>query len=114
MYSEEFYKDLKEFYSLEKKQIIINEELNKIKNEKNKVKIKIINYMIENEISNKNIKIGNENLKLLQVKQIQPLSFKFLKDCLEECISNQDQIDELISFIKSKRSVKEYLDIKKI
>jgi hypothetical protein len=88
--------------------------LNKIKNEKNKVKIKIINYMIENEISNKNIKIGNENLKLLQVKQIQPLSFKFLKDCLEECISNQDQIDELISFIKSKRSVKEYLDIKKI
>jgi septal ring factor EnvC (AmiA/AmiB activator) len=99
---------------LEKKQIIINEELNKIKNEKNKVKIKIINYMIENEISNKNIKIGNENLKLLQVKQIQPLSFKFLKDCLEECISNQDQIDELISFIKSKRSVKEYLDIKKI
>ena len=114
MYSEEFYKDLKEFYSLEKKQIIINEELNKIKNEKNKVKIKIINYMIENEISNKNIKIGNENLKLLQVKQIQPLSFKFLKDCLEECISNQDQIDELITFIKSKRSVKEYLDIKKI
>ena len=37
-----------------------------------------------------------------------------LKDCLEECISNQDQIDELITFIKSKRSVKEYLDIKKI
>ena len=70
--------------------------------------------MIENEIGNRNIKIGNENLKLLQVKQIQPLSFKFLKDCLEECISNQDQIDELITFIKSKRSVKEYLDIKKI
>ena len=99
---------------MEKKQNLINQELNNIKNEKNKVKIKIINYMIENEIGNKNIKIGNENLKLLQVKQIQPLSFKFLKDCLEECISNQHQIDELISFIKSKRSVKEYLDIKKI
>ena len=70
--------------------------------------------MIEKDISNKNIKIGNENLKLLQVKQIQPLSFKFLKDCLEECISNQDQIDELITFIKSKRSIKEYLNIKKI
>jgi len=108
MYSEEFYKDLKEFYSLEKKQNVI------IKREKNKVKLKIINYMVEKDISNKNIKIGNENLKLLQVKQIQPLTFKFLKDCLEECISNEDQIDELISFIKSKRSIKEYLDIKKI
>jgi septal ring factor EnvC (AmiA/AmiB activator) len=114
MYSEEFYKDLKEFYSLEKKQNVINEQLNNIKTEKNKVKLKIINYMVEKDISNKNIKIGNENLKLLQVKQIQPLTFKFLKDCLEECISNEDQINELISFIKSKRSIKEYLDIKKI
>jgi len=70
MYSEEFYKDLKEFYSLEKKQNVINEQLNNIKTEKNKVKLKIINYMVEKDISNKNIKIGNENLKLLQVKQI--------------------------------------------
>ena len=114
MYSEEFYKDLKEFYSLEKKQNVINEQLNNIKTEKNKVKLKIINYMVEKDISNKNIKIGDENLKLLQVKQIQPLTFKFLKDCLEECISNEDQVDQLINFIKSKRSIKEYLDIKKI
>ena len=59
MYSEEFYKDLKEFYSLEKKQNVINEQLNNIKTEKNKVKLKIINYMVEKDISNKNIKIGN-------------------------------------------------------
>ena len=114
MYSQDFYIDLKEFYKLEKQQNLIIEQLNLVKNQKNVVKIKIINYMIENDISTKNIKIGDENLKLLKMKQIQPLTFKFLKNCLDECITNVDQVDQLITFIKSKRSIKEYLDIKKI
>ena len=47
-------------------------------------------------------------------KQIQPLTFKFLKECLDNCIQNSEQVDQLIDYIKSKREIKEFLDLKKL
>ena len=89
-------------------------EINYIKNKKNLLKNNIIEFISENHLERKTIKIDNVEFKFVNLKQIQPLTFKFLKDCLDNCISNEEQVEQLIQYIKSKREIKELIDLKKL
>lgn len=111
---ENFHEDLKNWYLLDNKLKNLSLEINSIKNKKNLFKNNIINFISENNLERKTIKIDNVEFKFVNLKQIQPLTFKFLKDCLDNCISNEEQVEQLIQYIKSKREIKESIDLKKL
>ena len=111
---EKFHEDLKNWYLLDNKLKNLSLEINYIKNKKNLFKNNIINFISENNLERKTIKIDNVEFKFVNLKQIQPLTFKFLKDCLDNCISNEEQVEQLIQYIKSKREIKELIDLKKL
>ena len=109
-----FHNDLKNWYILDTKFRNLSLELNVIKNEKNEIKNKITEFIQSNNLEKKSIKIDNTQFRFVNQKQIQPLTFKFLKECLDDCIQNSEQVDQLIDYIKSKREIKEFLDLKKL
>ena len=109
----DFQNDLKNWYILDNKFRDLSLQLNIIKNEKNEIKNKITEFIQSNNLEKKSIKIDNTQFRFVNQKQIQPLTFKFLKECLDDCIQNSEQVDELIDYIKSKREIKEFLDLKK-
>ena len=109
----DFQNDLKNWYILDNKFRDLSLQLNIIKNEKNKIKNKITEFIQSNNLEKKSIKIDNTQFRFVNQKQIQPLTFKFLKECLDDCIQNSEQVDQLIDYIKSKREIKEFLDLKK-
>ena len=110
----DFQNDLKNWYILDNKFRDLSLQLNIIKNEKNEIKNKITEFIQTNNLEKKSIKIDNTQFRFVNQKQIQPLTFKFLKECLDDCIQNSDQVDQLIHYIKSKREIKEFLDLKKL
>lgn len=110
----DFHNDLKNWYILDTKFRDLSLQLNIIKNEKNEIKNKITEFIQINNLEKKSIKIDNTQFRFINQKQIQPLTFKFLKECLDDCIQNSDQVDQLIDYIKSKREIKEFLDLKKL
>jgi hypothetical protein len=109
-----FHEDLKNWYLLDNKLKNLSLEINSIKNKKNLLKNNIIDFILENNLEQKTIKINNAEFKFINLKQTQPLTFKFLKNCLDNCISNENQVEELIQYIKSKREIKESIDLKKL
>jgi hypothetical protein len=109
----DFQNDLKNWYILDNKFRDLSLQLNIIKNEKNEIKNKITEFIQSNNLEKKSIKIDNTQFRFVNQKQIQPLTFKFLKECLDDCIQNSEQVDQLIDYIKSKREIKEFLDLKK-
>jgi hypothetical protein len=109
----DFQNDLKNWYILDNKFRDLSLQLNIIKNEKNEIKNKITEFIQSNNLEKKSIKIDNTQFRFVNQKQIQPLTFKFLKECLDNCIQNSEQVDQLIDYIKSKREIKEFLDLKK-
>lgn len=109
---EKFYENIKEWNNINKKIELIQEDLNNLKIKKNTVKNNIISYVENNNLNNAIIKIDNDQLRFISCKTFQPLTYKFLKQCLNECITNDEQVDLLFQYIKEKRSINEYLDIK--
>ena len=109
---EEFYNNIKEWNNIDKKIQIIQDNLNNLKIEKNSVKNNIISYVEQNNLHNASIKIDNNQLRFISCKAIQPLTFKFLKQCLNDCIKDSEQADLLFEYIKEQRNINHYLDIK--
>lgn len=107
-----FYENIKEWNDINKKIELIQEDLNNLKIKKNTFKNNIIAYVENNKLNNAIIKIDNNQLRFISCKTFQPLTYKFLKQCLSECITNDEQVDLLFEYIKEKRSINQYLDIK--
>ena len=64
--------------------------------------------------------LGTRMLPLTSVmpKELMPINGKpnleyILEECLNECIQNEDQVKQIIKFIKSKREFKYVSDIKR-
>ena len=87
--------------------------MKELRTERTQLKDQIYNYAETNNIEHATIQLRDGNLKLQQFKQTSPLTFKFLKDCLTDCLQNEDSVNEIIKFIKEKREVKTYYDIKR-
>lgn len=60
------------------------------------------------------VKITDGTLKIVSVKETQPLTFKHLETCLSEIIANEEQVQKIIEYVKNKREVKQVQDIKRV
>lgn len=104
---------IKEWVKLDNDIKNITSNLNNIRNKKNLIKDNIFDYIQKNNLQTPIIKINNSHLKFISIKQPQPLTFKYLKDCLLNCIENEDQVNLLIDYIKNNRNITTYSDIKR-
>ena len=72
-----------------------------------------IHYADEHNLENAIIEISDGSLKFQNYKQTSPLTLKFIKTCLSECIQNEQTVSDLMDYIKSKREFKIKNDIKR-
>ena len=59
------------------------------------------------------IKVQNGYLRVVNIKETQPLTFKFLEDCLNEIITNEEQVNKIIGYVKNKRIITYKTEIKR-
>ena len=90
-----------------------NELLKELKIERNILEESIFDYANENDINNVSIKTNERNLKVFDLKTSSPLSFKYIQNCLNE-IFDSDKVNEIITYLKEKRTYSVTKSIKKI
>ena len=90
-----------------------NIKMKELRSKKNQLTESIFDYAEKNNLQNAVIEISDGKLKFQNVKQTNPLNFRFLETCLNECIDNEENIKNIIKYIKQKREVKYYNDIKR-
>ena len=90
-----------------------SEKIKEIRAERNLIGERIFNYVENNNLQNAIVEITDGKLKFQNVKQTAPLNFKLLEQCLNDCISNEDGVKDIIKYIKQKREVVFKNDIKR-
>jgi hypothetical protein len=104
---------IKEWVTCDNNMTTLKKESKQLRENKHSLTNEIFNYVQENNLDNSVIEISDGTLKFQQTNYSSPLTFKFLESCLNECISNEEQVKQIIKYIKCKREIKTNYEIKR-
>jgi len=88
-------------------------QLKELKDKKNLVADAINEYIETNNLTSAQINISDGRLKYHVTRSTQPLTLKYIKDCLSDCIANGDKVETLMDYIKSSRETREVTELKR-
>ena len=111
--SQEFQENIKDWVSIDNRIKKLQQQVKELRMTKSNLTDNIFNYAEQNNLENAVIQISDGKLKFQNVKSTSPLTFGYLKQCLSECMENQEQVEELIKYIKNKRTTKTNYDIRR-
>lgn len=101
---------IKKWVALDNQYKKLYSQITLLREEKNNIEEHIFNYYDSKNASYPLINISDGKLSLAQFKQYNVLSYKFLEDCFKEFFKDYENTkaieNELIEFIKSKRTFK--------
>ena len=109
-----FENQIKEWVQIDNQLKLLNDKTKSLREQKNKLNENIINYANKNDIFNSHIQISDGKLKFANSKVAAPLTFKYLEKCLGEVIRNENQVKQIMEYVKSKREINTITEIKRI
>ena len=111
--SSEFERNIQKWVAVDNQLKIVNEKAKELRDEKNDLLEDINMYIETNKLTNASIDISDGKLKFAQSKITQPLTLKFVENCLSNIINDQRQVTQIMKYIKDKREKKEVPEIKR-
>jgi len=111
--SDNFQKQIQNWVSVDNRMKNLQMQVKELRQVKNTLTDSIFQYAESNNLENAVIKISDGKLKFQNVKSTSPLTFRFVEECLNDVISNEEQVKTIIKYIKSKRETKYNYDIKR-
>lgn len=91
----------------------LNEKIKELRSKKSDLTSNINEYVNNNDLKHATVKISDGEIKFKNVKVTQPITLKFIKECLSDCISNENSVDKIMDYIKENRESKYVEDIKR-
>ena len=108
-----FQENIKDWVTIDNSIKIATEELKQMKTKRSEISDSILDYVETENLNSTTININNGSLKFGTVKQSNSLTLTYVKSCLEQCISNEDDVNSIMDVIKSSREVKVSSEIKR-
>tara|TARA_R110001592_G_scaffold82433_1_gene244117 strand:- start:2807 stop:3154 length:348 start_codon:yes stop_codon:yes gene_type:complete len=108
-----FQKNIQEWVTVDNQIKTLNQEIKELRGNRNSLTNNIFTYAESNNLENAVIQISDGKLKFQNIKQTAPISFKLVKEVLNECIDNEEHVEAIITAIKNKRESKYTYDIKR-
>ena len=109
---EEFIQNIKKWVLLDSQLKIVNEKTKKMRELKHELINKICEYSNNHKINNK-ITITDGELRITEKKEYSPLTFTYIQECLQKIISEQEQVDFIIKYLKDNREISIVPDIRR-
>lgn len=92
----------------------VNDEARHLRELKNEISTKINNIVIDNtRLHEAVLEIPGGKIKFTQSKTTQPITLKYVESCLSNIIQDQEQVQQVMTYIKERREVKTISDIKR-
>lgn len=73
----------------------------------------IIAYAEVNNLQHSVIQITDGKLKFQNTRITSPLTFKFIQECLKECLGNEESVKQIMTYIKTKRDIRYSQEVKR-
>ena len=108
-----FEENIKQWILLDNEMKEHYEKIKLLRERKNGVQENIITHVKNNDLDNATVKINDGKLKFVETKSSNPITLKYLQNCLEECIENEEDIEHIMSYIKENRETKQHSEIKR-
>ena len=106
--------NIKKWVSLDNDIKQLNTQIKSLRGEKDLYSNDILEYISNNNLENATIKLPNGKLKFVDVNTSQPLTYKFICECLYEYLDqDDDKVLDIITYIKSHRQIKVTKEIKR-
>ncbi len=109
-----FEQQIQQWVTIDNQMKTLNERMKELREKKNELTCQINTHVETTQLSNASIKISDGKLRFVQMKETQPLTFKYLETCLKEIIKNDEQVRQIVEYIKNKREVKYVPEIKRL
>jgi uncharacterized coiled-coil DUF342 family protein len=84
----------------------LNSKIKQIKTKKADLNDKIEDYVNEQNLNSAVVKISDGKLQFKEVSNLQSLTLGYIRDCLKDLITSEDQINSIMNHIKNKREKK--------
>ena len=110
----DFANQVKQWVLLDKQLKYVNEKTRQIRESKTKLSKEICSYIQSKKWEHRTIDIANEELKFIEKREYSPLSFAYIEECLDEIITDKDQVDFIIDYLKEHREVRVSTEIRRI
>mgnify|MGYP000878025750 FL=1 len=108
-----FQKNIQDWVTVDNRIKTLNQQVKGLRENRNLLTNNIFTYAENNSLENAVIQISDGKLKFQNVKQTSPITFKLVKEVLDECIKNDEHVETIINAIKNKRESKVSYDIKR-
>ena len=108
-----FEESIQKWVSLDNQLRSLQDKTKQIRDDKNNIENGIIKYVDTHNLQNSVVKISDGKLKFTMVKQTNPLTLKYVDECLGKCIKNPEQVKLIMNYIKDSRNSKIIPDIKR-
>ena len=92
----------------------VNEKTRQIRDSKNTLTKELCDYVHTQHMDNKVIDITNGELRFVEKREYSPLTFSYIKECLDEIIIDKSQVETIIQYLKDNREVKTSREIRRI
>tara|TARA_B100000287_G_C20537316_1_gene743255 strand:- start:116 stop:457 length:342 start_codon:yes stop_codon:yes gene_type:complete len=106
--------NIKKWVVLDNKCKNLNNEIKSLRNEKNEITHILINEFERKNTNFPTINISDGKLSLINTKIGNVISYNFLLECFNDFFKDDEQANELLEFIKSKRTYNNVSNIKRI
>jgi hypothetical protein len=113
MSQNEFTDKIREWVSVDNKIKKYQEEIKRERQNRSSLANSILLDAENSNMQHAVIQITDGKLKFQNTRVTAPLTFKFLESCLSDCITDEEQVKQIMKFIKSKRSVNFVQEIKR-
>lgn len=108
-----FEQNIKTWVSLDNQIKQYSDKIRLLKEERSETSESINRFIEEKNLQNAVVQISDGKLRFSTLKIPQPLTFRYVEQCLGEIIEDSDQVEKIIDYIKSKRTMKYTPDIKR-
>jgi len=109
-----FENNIQSWVQIDNKIKLLTEEAKQLRAKKSVIMDDINCYIQQKNLENAVINISDGQLKFAKSQTIQGLTLKFVENCLMEILHDEKKTEYIMDFIKSKREVKIYSNIKRI
>lgn len=107
-------KKLQRWVELDNEIKIANEEIKDSRTERSIINDEIIEIIQEKQLLKATVNITDGKLRFVTTKQTAPLTLSYLEKCLKEIITNEAQVEKIMTYIKNKRETKTFTEIKRV
>jgi hypothetical protein len=109
-----FEKQIQEWVSIDNQLKLYYDKVVELREKKNRLNEKIMEHVSSNNLEKTSIQITDGKLKFVKNTIAAPPSFKYIEKNLGDIIKNQQQVKQIIDYLKQHREFKTVSEIKRI